>query len=261
MSVIETAANTDPLGPMTLRKAAVSWTELESLQQQHTLSSPSQDEADEEGGVGEDGQDNAGGGRIPAITGPASFAAAIQERFAALMPQEADGTRRKLFSGMSAPELRFTFGSDDEGDGTGVADKIVAGFEDFGEGIRNTGEKVGEGIRNAGEKVAGGISKSFGAVKSVITSIGNRDKSPSRGAESGDDGEDGDGGHAAATKPKMINPFKAAGAVVGKAAGAMVRAVSPHRAGGGGDEEKGATPEKGGEKSKIMARLSNVFTK
>jgi len=252
MSVIETAANTEPLGPTTLRKASVSWTELETLQQQ-TVGSASQDEQEEEGAADE--AQDATNSRMPAITGPASFAAAIQERFAALMPQEADGSRRKLFSGMSAPELRFNFGSsDDEGEGgPGVAEKIAAGFED-----------MGEGIRNAGEKVTSGISKGLGAVKNAITGIG-RDKSPSR-ANDGTADEGGEGVAVPSPKPKMINPFKAAGAVAGAMGGAMARATSPI-ARAISPLRGGASPDGGGEekaereKSKMLSRISGVFQK
>jgi len=274
MSVIETAANTETLGPTTLRKASLSWGELELVQHQQVADGASKDEGDEEGPDGQEGQ---GGTGMPTITGPASFAAAIQERFAALMPQEADGSRRKLFPGVMAPELRFTFGGGEDGEGLRVGEKIAAGFEE-----------VGEGIRNAGEKVAGGFKSGFGAVKNAVTSIG-RDRSPSRPHDGGDGGGDGGDGEGSAPKPKvMVNPFKAiqvaaavgavGGAVTGAAGavgGAFVRAVSPLRGGGGtegnsnnnnnssssgsssGGVGDGSTPDR----NKMLERVRGVFAR
>jgi hypothetical protein len=263
MSVIETAANTEPLGPTTLRKASLSWGELELVHHQQVVDGASKDEGDDEGPDGQEGQSGLG---MPTITGPASFAAAIQERFAALMPQEADGSRRKLFPGVMAPELRFTFGGGEDGEGLRVGEKIKEGFED-----------MGEGIRNAGEKVAGGFKSGFGAVKNAVTSIG-RDKSPSR-PHNDDEGDGGGDGGEDTPKPKvMVNPFKAiqvaaavgavGGAVTGAAgavSGAFVRAVSPLRGGGGSGGEgnssvgggDGSTPDR----NKMLERVRGVFAR
>lgn len=255
MSVIEQSANTDPLGPTTLRKASMSWSELELVQSQNAIGSASQDEGDE--GDADAANEN-GMSSAPAITGPASFAAAIQERFAALMPQEADGSRRKLFSGMSAPELRFTFGGNEDGEGPRIGEKIVSGLEDMGEGIRDAGAKVADGFTNAFDAIKKGITRNNGET---------RDKSPSRveGEPSGDSQEES----APVQKPKMVNPFKAvagaAGAMGGAVGGAMARAtspitraISPMRGGADNstDREKG-TPDR----SNIMSRISNAFQK
>ena len=285
MSVIETAANTDPLGPVTLRKASISTLEMELIHSQH-LGATSDDD-------GEDGEDGGAGGggsgdgrQTPAITGPASFALAIQERFAALLPQM---DKPKMFSGMSGSDLRFNFGlggGDDSGDGEKgprvtevIVGQVAQGFEEMGEGMRAAGEKITSGFSKAGEKISGGFSKGFEAVKNTLKRSGNSghgDDGGNSGYNSADGDGDGEEGGVAESKekakvekPKMVNPFLAIAAAGGAVGGAIGRATSPLREGIGravsplrgnnsattGDAEQ----QKDAQKGKMLTRLSNAF--
>lgn len=292
MSVIETAANTDPLGPVTLRKASISTLEMELIHSQH-LGATSDDEGEE----GEDGAAGGGGGsgsgdgrQTPAITGPASFAAAIQERFAALLPQM---DKPKMFGGASSgSDLRFNFGlggGDDNGDGGPrvtevIAGQVAQGFEDIGEGMRNAGEKITSAFSEAGGKITGGFRNGVAAVKNTLKRSGNSGHGdegslPNSGYNSADGEQDGDEDGVAeskeknrAEKPKMVNPFlaiKAAGGAVGGAIGratsplraGIERAVSPLRGKGGGEAsgDDGEHHKDAPPKGKMLMRLSSAF--
>lgn len=240
MTVIETAANTDPLGPVTLRKASISTLEMELIHSQHA-GGADQDDGEE----GEEGEEGGGDGpSAPTITGPASFALAIQERFAALLPQI---DKPKLFSGMSGPDLRFNFGlggEDGEG-GPRVTEKISQGFEDMGEGMRAAGENLATGFSKAGEKFTGGISKGFDAVKNTLQRKNSTNDASSDNEGNGNSGHygNGNGGYgnsddegvqeakAPKEKAKMGNPFAAIAAAGGAVGGALGRAASPLRDG------------------------------